>query len=83
MWLAVVLLCNGSCCSFCNGMLVLGVEKNAVVGDCKGVGKVGVSDHVALEVAEGLNVNRCVVFSQESGEGGGNLDPTSFPVFKT
>ena len=54
-----------------------------MVGDSKCVGELGVCDHVALEVAEGLNVNRCLVFSQESGEGGDNLDPTSFPVFET
>ena len=42
------------------------------VGDCKCVGELDVCDLVALEVVEGLNVNRSLVFSQGSGEGGGN-----------
>ena len=42
---------------FCLGVLVLGVELNAVVGDCKCVGELDICDLVALEVVEGLNVN--------------------------
>ena len=52
-----MLLCKGSCCSYCFGVLILGVESNAVVGDCKCVGELDVRDLVALEVVEGLDVN--------------------------
>ena len=40
-----------------------------MVGDRKDVGKVDIRAQVALEVAKGLEVYGCLVFSQKFGKG--------------
>ena len=51
-----------------------------MVGDRKDVGKVDVSDHIALEVAKGLEAHGNLVFGKESGEGSGDSCPAWLPV---
>ena len=51
-----------------------------MVGDRKDVGKVDVSDHIALEVAKGLEAHGNLVFGKESGEGSGDSYPARLPV---
>ena len=51
-----------------------------MVGDRKDVGKVDVSDHIALEVAKGLEAHGSLVFGKECGEGSGDSCPAWLPV---
>ena len=51
-----------------------------MVGDRKDVGKVDVSDHIALEVAKGLEVHGNLVFGKEKGKGRGGFFPAGLPV---
>ena len=51
-----------------------------MVGDRKDVGKVDVSDHIALEVAKGLEVHGNLVFGKEKGKGRGGFYPARLPV---
>jgi len=51
-----------------------------VVGNRKDVGKVDVRDHIALEVAKGLEVHGNLVSGKEKGKGRGGVYPAGLPV---